>query len=186
MKIAESTTHCGIGIVSELIKWEVVWDGQRAEGARRPLSPDALTASLPAKTQTSGPIVPCFCCRGKEWTEETTAVKVERSSLGVEATKVLCPNTWTEGSARSAGPSVSWDQSVLPYWPSSFIKWCIHKALWWLQIHYNAVCFYVLTGKVGRNSSSCPGIMKCINNVCRAAHKRWQRATAEPIRPQQH
>lgn len=58
MNKAESTTHCGIGVVSELIRWEVVWDGQQAEGARRLLSPDALTASLPATTQTSGPIGP--------------------------------------------------------------------------------------------------------------------------------
>lgn len=32
-----------------------MWDGQRAEGARCLLSPDALTASFPATNQTSGP-----------------------------------------------------------------------------------------------------------------------------------
>lgn len=55
MNKAESTTHCGIGMVSELIKWELVWDGQWAEGV---LSPDALTASFPAKNQNPlGPTV---------------------------------------------------------------------------------------------------------------------------------
>lgn len=58
MNKAVSTTHCGIGIVSELIKWEVEWDGQRAEGAWYMLSPDALMASCPAKKQTSGSVFP--------------------------------------------------------------------------------------------------------------------------------
>ena len=57
MNKAVSTTHCGIGIVSELIKWGVEW-GRWAEGARYALSPDALTASCPAKNQTSGSVVP--------------------------------------------------------------------------------------------------------------------------------
>lgn len=43
----------------------MVWDGQQAEGARRLLSPDALTASLPATTQTSGPIGPASATKVK-------------------------------------------------------------------------------------------------------------------------
>ena len=61
MNKAVNTTHCGIGIVSELIKWGVEWEvggGPRAEGAPYVLSPDALTASCPAKNQTSGSVFP--------------------------------------------------------------------------------------------------------------------------------
>lgn len=51
MSKAVRATHCGIGIVSEVIKWGV-------EGFRYVLSPDALTASCPAKNQTSGSVFP--------------------------------------------------------------------------------------------------------------------------------
>lgn len=45
MNKAVSTTNCEIDIVSEVIKWEVRWDGRRAEGAQYTLSPDALIVS---------------------------------------------------------------------------------------------------------------------------------------------
>lgn len=46
------TTHCGIGIVSEVIMRGVEFGEGR--GAHDMPSPDALTASCPAKNQTSG------------------------------------------------------------------------------------------------------------------------------------
>lgn len=64
MNKAESSAHCGIGVVSDLIKWELVWDGLWAEGARRVLSPDALTASFPAENQNLGaPTIPLLLPR---------------------------------------------------------------------------------------------------------------------------
>lgn len=70
MNKAVSTTNCGIDIVSEVIKWEVRWDGRWAEGARYMLSPDAPMASCPAKNQTSGSIFPA----------STAAVESEQKS----------------------------------------------------------------------------------------------------------
>lgn len=45
MNKAVCTTHCGIGIVSDPIRWRVECGG----GAPYMLSPDALTALCPAK-----------------------------------------------------------------------------------------------------------------------------------------
>ena len=57
MNKAVCATHCGIGIVSEVIKWGAEGEGgQRGLGAA--LSPDALTTSCPAKNQTSGSVSP--------------------------------------------------------------------------------------------------------------------------------
>lgn len=81
---AVCATHCGIGIVSEVIKW----------GAELGtiLSPDALTAPCPAKNHTPGPVSPAS-------TAVTESDRERQLFLRASESAPLSKWRWNKGSA---------------------------------------------------------------------------------------
>lgn len=98
-----------------------MWDGQWAEGARRLLSPDALTASFPAKNQTSGPNGPASAAEVKSERKRQLSC---RWKGGVRGKRPLKFHTWTHGerAALDLQDQLQHGVSVPPRWDPDVVK----------------------------------------------------------------